>query len=114
MAVPVNTIIIPVQDLARAKTLYSALLGVPPTTDAPYYVGYNVEGQEIGLDPNGHGRGMTAPVPFCHVSDVKASVQALVAAGATVQQEPTDVGGGTLIATVKDGDGNVIGLRQAS
>jgi predicted enzyme related to lactoylglutathione lyase len=108
----IKTIIYPVRDLAAAKALYGALLGVEPYADAPYYVGFKADGQDIGLDPNGHKQGMTGPVGYYHVSDIKESLQALLAAGAEPQQDVRDVGGGTLIATVKDADGNVIGLRQ--
>jgi predicted enzyme related to lactoylglutathione lyase len=105
----IKTVIYPVKDLAKAKAVYGALAGVEPYADAPYYVGYKVNGQDVGLDPNGHRHGMTA---YWHVDDVRATLQALVAAGAETVEEPRDVGGGTLIATLKDADGNVIGLRQ--
>jgi catechol 2,3-dioxygenase-like lactoylglutathione lyase family enzyme len=52
----IKTIIVPVKDLAAAKALYAALLGVEPYADAPYYVGFRVGEQEIGLDPNGRRR----------------------------------------------------------
>ena len=58
----VKTIIYPVKDLAKAKTLYSKLLGVEPYMDEAYYVGFNVEGQDIGLDPHGYSHEMTGPV----------------------------------------------------
>ncbi len=111
-----KTIVHPVGDLEAAKPVYVALLG-QPHTDTPYYVGFRVvgegtDGQEIGLNPHGHQQGMTGPVGYWHVPDVPASVAALVAAGATAQGEPQDVGGGTLMATVTDPDGNVIGLIQ--
>src|SRR3954469_12935596 len=108
-----QTIIFPVQDLDAAKRVYTRLVGVEPYTDAPYYVGFRVGDQELGLDPNGHGKGMTGAIGYWHVADVAALVDELVAAGGEVQQAPTDVGGGTLIATMKDADGNVFGLRQA-
>jgi len=108
-----KTVIYPVKDLASAKKLYGTLLGVEPYADQPYYVGFNVGGQDVGLDPHGHSKGMTGPLPYWHVSDIQASIDDLVAIGAELQQEPTDVGGGNLIATVKDTDGNVIGLFQA-
>ena len=108
----VKTIIYPVRDLARAKTLYSALLGTVPVVDAPYYVGFAVAGQDIGLDPNGHAQGMTGPVGYWHVEDMTASLQALLDSGAEMRQEVKDVGGGKLIASVTDVDGNVIGLLQ--
>jgi predicted enzyme related to lactoylglutathione lyase len=77
-----------------------------------YYVGFNVEGQDIGLDPHGHSKGMTGPVGYWHVDDIEESLKLLLEAGAVVQQEVKDVGGGKLIASVKDADGNVIGLLQ--
>lgn len=107
-----KTIVYPVKDLATAKALYGALLGVQPTMDEPYYVGYDVDGQDVGLDPNGHRQGMTGPVTYWHVDDIEARVQTLVDAGASVQHEVKDVGGGKLIALVTDADGNVIGLVQ--
>jgi len=106
--------IYPVKDLAKAKTLYSELLGVEPYMDEAYYVGFNVEGQDVGLDPNGHRQGMTGPVGYWHVDDIKRSVKALLDAGAEAQQEVKDVGGGKLIVSVKDADGNVIGLIQSA
>lgn len=107
-----QTIIYPVKDLDRAKALFSALLEVEPYADAPYYVGFKAAGQDVGLDPNGHAKGMTGPVPYWHVDDIRARLAALVAAGAEVLQDVQDVGGGRLIASAKDADGNLIGLLQ--
>ena len=112
MTTGMRTVLYPVADLAAAKDLYGTLLGVAPSVDAPYYVGFDVEGQHVGLDPNGHSKGMTGPLGYWHVDDIEASVAALTAAGADVVQAATDVGGGKLIATLRDGDGNVIGLLQ--
>jgi len=105
----IKTVIYPVTDVAKAKTLFSELLGVEPYADAAYYVGFRVGDQEIGLDPNGHKHGMTG---YYHVDDIKESLQLLLDAGAEVQQEIKDVGGGKLIAAVRDPDGNIIGLSQ--
>jgi hypothetical protein len=52
----VQTITYPVKDLARAKALYSQLVGAEPDMDQPYYVGFKVAGQDIGLDPHGHDK----------------------------------------------------------
>ncbi len=108
----VKTLIFPVDDLAQAKTLYSKLLGMEPAFDTPYYVGYQVDGQDIGLDPNGHRNGMTGPIAYLQVDDIQATLRSLLDAGAQPAQEVRDVGGGRLIATVKDADGNVVGLLQ--
>jgi predicted enzyme related to lactoylglutathione lyase len=105
-----RTIIYPVKDIAKAKMRFSRLLGVEPYVDEPYYVGFRVGDQEIGLDPNGHNQGLT---PYWHVDDIKGTYQSLLAAGGQAQQEIKDVGGGKLIASLKDADGNIIGLIQS-
>jgi predicted enzyme related to lactoylglutathione lyase len=109
----IRTVIVPVSDLPRATELYAKLLGVAPYMDEPYYVGFRVGEQEVGLDPRGHSQGLTAPLGYCHVDDIRAALSSLVEAGAQVQQPLRDVGGGKLIASVKDGDGNVFGLLQS-
>jgi predicted enzyme related to lactoylglutathione lyase len=63
-------------------------------------------------DPNGHHQGLTGPVGYLPVADIEQRLKELADAGATVQQPPRDVGGGKLIATVRDADGNVTGLMQ--
>jgi predicted enzyme related to lactoylglutathione lyase len=108
-----KTIIYPVKNIAAAKELYGKLFGVEPDVDEAYYVGFNVDGQHAGLDPNGHSKGMTGPVGYWHVDDINQSLEALLAVGAEAQQPVSDVGGGRLIATVQDVDGNVTGLVQS-
>ncbi len=112
MTAGIRTIIYPVKDIDHAKARFTALLGVEPTSDTPYYVGFTVDGQDIGLDPNGHAQGMTGPVAYVQVDDIEASVQTLADAGAKEQRPITDVGGGRRIAVMKDADGNAIGLAQ--
>ncbi len=114
MTQEVRTIIYPVKDIARAKALYSKLMGVEPYADGPYYVGFRVGDQELGLDPNGHQAGMSGPVCYWHVTDIKKSIGQLLDAGAQLQQDVRDVGGGKLIATLKDMDGNILGLIQSA
>jgi predicted enzyme related to lactoylglutathione lyase len=108
----ISTIIYPVKDLAAAKELYGALLGVAPSMDQPYYVQFDLDGQQVGLDPRGHDKGMTGAVPYVPVADLQAALARLRDAGAEERQPPTDVGGGRLIALVADADGNVTGLMQ--
>ncbi len=107
-----TTIIYPVRDITQAKKLYTKLLGVEPIMDEPYYVGYRVGNQDIGLDPNGFKQGMTGATTFYQVSDIKESLQTLRERGAQVTQEVRDVGGGKLVAAAKDVDGNMVGLIQ--
>jgi predicted enzyme related to lactoylglutathione lyase len=108
----IKTVLHPVSDLAKAKTVYTALLGVSPETDSSYYVGFEAEGQQIGLVPSGGPQGMTSPVAYWHVPDIEAKLAEVTAAGAAVREPPRDVGGGRLVATVNDPDGNVLGLIQ--
>jgi predicted enzyme related to lactoylglutathione lyase len=108
----IKTVLHPVSDLAKAKAFYTALLGIPPQSDAPYYVGYETEGQQIGLVPGGGSERMTSPVAYWHVADIEAKLAEVTAAGATVKEPPRDVGAGRLVATFTDPDGNVLGLIQ--
>lgn len=108
----IKTVLHPVSDLAKAKEVYAALLGVPPQTAGPYYVGFDVEGQHIGLVPTGGPQSMTAPVAYWHVLDIEAKLAEVTAAGALVKEPAHDVGGGRLVATITDPDGNVLGLLQ--
>ena len=108
----IKTVLHPVSDLARAKAVYAALLGIQPQADSSYYVGFDAAGQHIGLVPGGGPQGMTSPVAYWHVPDIEAKLAEVTAAGATVKEAPRDVGGGRLVASFTDPDGNVLGLIQ--
>jgi predicted enzyme related to lactoylglutathione lyase len=108
----IKTVLHPVSDLGTAKAVYTALLGVPPQTDESYYVGFEAEGQQIGLVPGGGPEGITSPVAYWHVPDIEAKLADVTAAGAAVKEPAHDVGGGRLVATFTDPDGNVLGLIQ--
>lgn len=102
-------LVFPTTDLAKAKAFYSELLGVEPYADAPYYVGFRTGELEIGLDPHGKTAG---PLAYWEVDDIRARLEQMVEAGAHKEQDVRDVGGGKLIATVSDADGNAVGLMQ--
>jgi predicted enzyme related to lactoylglutathione lyase len=108
----IKIVLHPVSDLDRAKAVYTALLGAPPQHEADYYVGYDVEGQHIGLVPGAGVQGMTAPVAYWMVPDIEAKLAEVTAAGGTVKDSPREVGGGRVVATFTDPDGNVLGLAQ--
>ena len=108
----IKTVLHPVTDLTAAKAVYAAPLGVPPQADESYYVSFEAAGQHIGLVPGGGPQGMTSPVAYWHVPDIEAKLAEVTAAGATVKDPVRDVGGGRLVATVTDPDGNVLGLLQ--
>jgi predicted enzyme related to lactoylglutathione lyase len=107
MAQNIKLIVYPVKDLEGAKALFGKFLGVKPYVDGPYYVGYKLSDLEVGLDPNGQ-----AVVGYIDVADIKATLHTLLEAGAMTHQDIKDVGGGMLIAQVKDANGNILGLRQ--
>lgn len=106
-----DNIIYTVSDLDAARTIHRALLGTEPHTDQPYYVGFNVDGVEIGLTPRSPD-GRTVPVAHIRVPDIRAALDEARDAGATLVDEPRDVGGGTLVASVSDPDGTILGLVQ--
>jgi predicted enzyme related to lactoylglutathione lyase len=108
----IKTVLHPVSDLESARAVYTALLGFPPQHDSSYYVGFEDEGQHIGLVPGGGPQGMTSPVAYWHVVDIEAKLAEVTAADAKVNEPVRDVGGGRLVATVTDPDGNVLGLLQ--
>src|ERR1700735_3887555 len=95
----IKTVLHPVSDLAKAQTVYAALLGIPPQADSDYYVGFDAEGQHIGLVPDGGPQGMTSPVTFWQVADIEAKLAEVTAAGAAVKEPAHNVGGGRLGAT---------------
>lgn len=108
----IKTVLHPVSDLAKSRTMYAALLGIPPQIDGAYYVGFDTAGQHIGLVPGGGPQGMTAPVAYWHVPDIEATLSEVTAAGGTVREAAHDVGGGRLVATIADPDGNILGILQ--
>ncbi len=107
----IKTVVYPVKDIAKEKALFREVLGVEPSADTAYYVGYKVNDQDIGLDPNGHKKGATV---YYQVQDIKKSLKSLKDAGAKTIEEIRDVGGGRQIASVEDENGNIIGLLQDS
>ncbi|MGZ3520257.1 MAG: VOC family protein [Vulcanimicrobiaceae bacterium] len=113
----VSLITYTVADLTKAKRFFSELNGADPYVDSPGYVGYKLGDMEVGLVPSGDKRAPGAlaypgALTYWTVSDIAASVKALVDAGGTVVQEITDVAYGLLIAGVKDPNGSIVGLRQ--
>jgi predicted enzyme related to lactoylglutathione lyase len=108
----IKTVLHPVSDLATSKQVYAALLGRAPDADSDYYVGFEAGGQHVGLVPGGGPQGMTSPVTYWEVSDIEAKLAEVTAAGATLKDPAREVGGGRVVATVTDPDGNVLGLLE--
>jgi catechol 2,3-dioxygenase-like lactoylglutathione lyase family enzyme len=110
MFLGLRTVIYPAPDLAASKRWFVDVLGVEPYFDEPFYVGFEVAGYELALDPNGDtDRG---PVTYWGVPDVNAARARLVEAGATPGDEVTEVGGGIRVATVLEPGGSTLGLIE--
>jgi predicted enzyme related to lactoylglutathione lyase len=106
-----RTTIYKVPDLARAKAWYAEAFGVAPYFDEPFYVGFNIGGFELGLDPDAPAVNAQGGVAaYWAVDDVEADYARLLALGAKKHEEPRAVGGDIKAAAVLDPFGNIIGL----
>jgi lactoylglutathione lyase len=106
-----RTTIYKVADLVKAKEWYSEVLGFAPYFDQPFYVGFSVEGFELGLIPDAHtGDKSDSVSTYWGVENIDASYQQLLSHGASPSEAPQDVGGGIWVAMVKDPWGNPFGI----
>jgi predicted enzyme related to lactoylglutathione lyase len=113
MILGMRTVIYKVPDLEKAKAFYTRVLEFEPYFAEPFYVGFQVGGFELGLDPDMSG---VEPgggiVPYWGVADVAAEYARLLDVGASAGSPPQDVGGGIRVATVKDPFGNAFGIIE--
>lgn len=102
-----------VPNLEAAKAWYTKVLAIEPYFDAPFYVGFNVGGYELGLMPE-EGENPSAKAEnvlvYWGVKNVQESYERLLELGATAHNAPADVGGNIIVATVKDPWGNAFGI----
>ena len=100
--------------LDKARDWYSRVLGIAPYFDQPFYVGFNVGGYELGLDPDPSTTpgGSGGTVVYWGVSDAQAALERLLSLGATARSGVQDVGEGIKFATVLDPFGNIFGIIQ--
>ena len=114
MFLGLRTAIYHVDDIDKAKAWYAEVLGIQPYFDQPFYVGFNVGGYELGLQP---GDGASADkadgaVAYWGVADAAAACERILALGATIHEALQDVGEGIKVATVKDPFGNIFGMIE--
>ena len=113
-----RTVIYPVDDLQAGKEWYSRVLGFPPYFDEPFYVGFNVGGFELGLDPDIASKpgaskpGADGPLAYWGVEDAGRAYERLLALGAREHQPLQDVGEGIRVASVLDPFGNAFGIIE--
>ena len=114
MLLGLRTVVYKVPDLARAKRWYAEVLGIAPYFDEPYYVGFEVGGFELGLDPDvsTHGPGEGGSTAYWGVADLAAALAQAERRGAVVHAPLQDVGGGIKVGALRDPFGNVVGLIE--
>jgi predicted enzyme related to lactoylglutathione lyase len=107
-----RTAIYKVTDIKKAKAWYTKVLNTEPYFDEVFYVGFNVGGYELGLQPDETPSTVKADsvATYWGVNDVAKTYQMLLDNGATVHESPADVGGDIIVATVKDPWGNLFGI----
>jgi len=110
MFLGLRTIIYPAPDLDALKRWYTRLLGIEPYFDQPYYVGFNVGGYELALDPE--GAVAAGPRTYWGVDDADGALQRLLDAGGALDEGVRDVGDGIRVATVRDPAGSIIGIIE--
>ena len=108
----IASVIFPTSNLEVDRACWQAALGIAPYFDQPFYVGFTVDGCELGLDPNAAEDGLSYPISYWTTTDIHASRTALLAAGALLHRDIKSVGDGALVVTMKDMSGNIFGLLQ--
>jgi predicted enzyme related to lactoylglutathione lyase len=109
-----RTVIYAANDLPAAKEWYIKATGQQPYFDEPFYVGFDINGFELGLDPNAASGPGNQTVSYWAVDDTEAASKKLVSIGGTLVQPKTNVGGETYVAIVADPFGNHIGLIEGA
>lgn len=106
-----RTVVYMVENLKEATVWYQDILGIEPYFDTEYYVGFNVDGYELGLHPQKNKMDKTTNVQaYWAVDDTEEMYRSLLSKGAGELEKPMDVGGGIVLATVKDPWGNAFGI----
>lgn len=110
MFLGIRTVIYPAPDLAAAKAWWTAILGIEPYFDEPFFVGFSPGGYELGLDPNGDPS--AGAVTYWGVPDADVAHAHLLASGAMPRDPVTEVGDGIRLGTVTDPVGNIVGVIE--
>lgn len=112
----VRTTIYRVSELAQAKEWYAKAFKVQPYFDEPYYVGFNIDGSELGLQPlEKESDGIsTGQISYWGVDSIEEALIHVESLGAKIVEELMDVGGGVKVAAVSDKWNNTIGLIENS
>lgn len=104
-----RTTVYRVTNLEDAKEWYSKAFNTEPYFDEPFYVGFNIGGYELGLQPDTSVKGDNV-LSYWGVEDIYKSFKYLIDLGAMSHEEPTNVGGELMVASVYDPWKNIIGI----
>ena len=107
-----RTVIYAAPDLEKGKEWYSKAFGIDPYFDEPFYVGFNVGGYELGLDPNAKPVGPGGTVAWWGVANIAEAMAHMESVGAEVNEKPHEVGEGIKVGSVKDPFGNIVGIIE--
>jgi len=105
-----RTTIYKVADLPKATEWYSAIFRKEPYFNQPFYVGFDIAGYELGLQPDAPASVGDNVMTYWGVEDIDAEYERCITLGAQPHEAPENVGGEITVASVKDPWGNVIGL----
>ena len=107
-----RTVVYMVDDIEKAKAWYIKAFKVKPHWDTPYYVGFNIGGYELGLHPKERAKGTDngTVLTYWGVENIQKTYQFLIDLGATKHEEPNNVGGEIMVASVYDPWMNIIGI----
>jgi len=113
LAQGLRTIIYKVPDLVKAKAWYSVAFNVLPYFDEPFYVGFNIGGYELGLDPDlTDVKAGNNVITYWGVNYADAAFKSLIEKGAREHEAVHEVGEGIYVGSVHDPFGNIIGIIE--
>ena len=106
-----RTVIYHVNDIDKAKEWYSKITGIQPYFDQPFYVGFDINGFELGLDPdNNKIKQGNNSIAYWSVDDIEKAVEKLKENGAVIVSPVQNVGDNIYVAIIKDPFGNSVGV----
>ncbi|SRR5258706_6897648 len=110
-----RTVIYHVNNIDEAREWYIKATGIEPYFNESFYVGFDINGFELGLDPDSsHFTAGNQTVSYWSVDNVSDVSIKLVDLGATLIQPKTNVGSNIEVAIIEDPFGNHIGLIEGA
>lgn len=107
-----RTTIYKVGDITKATEWYTKAFETAPYFNQSFYVGFNIGGYELGLQPEKQAiqNKTESVITYWGVNDIIKSYNRLIELGAKEHEKPYNVGGEIVTATVLDPFNNILGL----